>query len=228
MLRVAIRTFEARTGVIVQETASMASAEGFPGSANLKPDLERSLTALRARLPEVPKEPKVAAKRPPDEKKEPIEDKKPPVEKKPPEKKTAVVKTPPPPPPKREVRPPPPGVVRPAEGSGLDTWGWVAVGTGGALIVAGAITGGMALSINGDLEKHCPGGLCPAEWLDDRDKRDTLALTTDVLIGVGAATVVAGVLILTVFDSGVEGHASVEVRPAVTPGFAGAAITGRF
>jgi len=54
MVRVAIRTFDAASGKQVAETATMASAKGFPARLELGEDLQSSLSALRALRPPPP------------------------------------------------------------------------------------------------------------------------------------------------------------------------------
>jgi hypothetical protein len=102
----------------------------------------------------------------------------------------------------------------------IRTWGWVTLGLGGALLAGGAVTGGLALSKNSEIESNCPGGKCPASERDALDARATLGITTDILLGAGAVAAVAGILMVTVFDD------SQETTVAVSPG--GMTVTGRF
>jgi len=113
--------------------------------------------------------------------------------------------------------------------SGVRTGGWVALGLGAALLAGGGVTGGVALKKNGDLVDSCDGGVCDRNKAGEIDSRDAMAMTTNVLLGVGAAAVVAGVLMLTVFDSDESadgGDAS--VGPTAGPGFAGVTAEWRF
>ena len=99
-------------------------------------------------------------------------------------------------------------------------WGWTAVGVGAAVAIAGAVTGGLALSSNSKIKDNCKGGECPPAWHDEVDKRDRLALSTDVLLPTGAAVAVVGVLLLTVFKG--------ETEAAVTVSRDGVMLGGRF
>jgi hypothetical protein len=99
-------------------------------------------------------------------------------------------------------------------------WGWTAVGVGAAAVIAGAVTGSLALSKNSDIKDNCTGGNCLPAWHDEVDKRDRLALATDVLLPTGAAVAVVGVLLLTVFKG--------EEQAAVTASRDGFMIGGRF
>ena len=115
------------------------------------------------------------------------------------------------------------------ESSGTITIGWVGVGVGGALLIGGAITGGMALNLDSDLDNDCEDEHCLGDRQSDIDKLNTLSLTTDILIVVGAAVAVTGIVLLIV------GHKKkgadeepVALAPAFAPGFAGAVIQGRF
>ncbi len=118
----------------------------------------------------------------------------------------------------------------PDEGSsGMVKIGWVAVGVGGALLIGGAITGGMALNLDGDLDNDCEDEHCFGDRQPDIDKLNTLSLTTDILIGVGAAAAVTGVVLLIVgHKKKGENEEPVALAPAFAPGFAGAVIQGRF
>lgn len=110
---------------------------------------------------------------------------------------------------------------REAEPAGDDEGGggpgvvpWVVGGVGVAAIVAGAITGGMALGLESDLEGACPGNVCPADRADDVDRLSTLATTTDVLLIGGAALVATGVVLYFVLPrDGDEGGEAVALRP---------------
>jgi hypothetical protein len=106
--------------------------------------------------------------------------------------------------------------------------GWVAVGVGGALVVAGSVTGGLALSLNSELVDDCAGGACPADKREDLDQRDTLAATTNVLVVLGLASATAGVLMLTVFSGEEDEPPAVALHPVFGPSFGGAAAAGRF
>ncbi|MFO8072347.1 MAG: hypothetical protein R6V85_10785 [Polyangia bacterium] len=110
--------------------------------------------------------------------------------------------------------------------------GWVSIGMGSALLAGGAVTGGLALSLDSDLESDCSANGCPPDRHDDLDRRDALALTTDVLLGVGAAAAVTGVLLLTVFSGGAETRPEAEGSLALTPTVletgGGLSLRGRF
>jgi hypothetical protein len=107
--------------------------------------------------------------------------------------------------------------------------GWAAVGVGGAAIIAGAVTGSLALSANGKVKDACPGNDCPASQGDDVDRRDALAAGTDVLLFVGGAVAVTGAVLLIVFRDRESADApAVSVAPIITPSGSGAAATWRF
>ena len=111
----------------------------------------------------------------------------------------------------------------------IRTAGWVAVGVGAAALVGGAVTGGLALAADKPIQDACPGGDCPASQRDEVDRRDALALSTDVLIGAGAAIAVTGAVLLIVFrDKERTGGEAVAIVPIITAGGAGAAAAWRF
>ena len=82
--------------------------------------------------------------------------------------------------------------------SPLMIYGWATLGAGAALLVAGAATGGAALSLGSDLEGNCPRGECGPAYHDDNNRMKSLALGTNVLLGLGGACVLTGVVLLAV------------------------------
>ena len=72
---------------------------------------------------------------------------------------------------------------------------WIVAGVGGALVVAGAITGGLALGAVSELEDNCPNDQCPTtytEFDDDLDEAETLVTVTDLLLFSGGILAAAG------------------------------------
>jgi tetratricopeptide (TPR) repeat protein len=104
--------------------------------------------------------------------------------------------------PPREPGPEPP----PEGGAGGGTWtpGWAILAAGGALVVAGAITGGVALGLYDDVTSRCSGTICPADTEGDRASGQALTVTTDVLLPVGVAAAATGLLLALLID-GSEG-----------------------
>jgi hypothetical protein len=127
--------------------------------------------------------------------------------------------------PRPEPEPPPVEQPAPAGHGALWTGGWVVTGIGAAILVAGGVTGGLALSAGNQLESDYPDGVPRADE-DKVDRMDRLAVATNVLLGVGGAAVIAGVVLLVLDDGPAE--SAVTLAPAAGPGFAGAALTGRF
>jgi len=124
------------------------------------------------------------------------------------------------------VEPLPPPAEEPAAGHGsLWTGGWIAAGLGAAIMVAGGVTGGLALAKGNELKADYPDGV-PRDKKSEVDGLDRLAIATDVLLGVGGAAVVVGVVML-VLDGKSEPQ-EVAFAPAAGPGFAGASLAGRF
>jgi tetratricopeptide (TPR) repeat protein len=79
---------------------------------------------------------------------------------------------------------------------------WILVGTGGALLVAGTVTGVLALDGASQLEDACPDKTCPEEEADTIDETETLALVTDFLIPGGVA--IAGVGLVLFFTGALD------------------------
>jgi hypothetical protein len=123
----------------------------------------------------------------------------------------------------------------PAESGGkaLKTWGWVTLGVGAAAAIAGGVVGGMALSLDKQLQDDCAQNDCAPPQHADLDKRDTEGVVSTVLIAAGAAVAATGAVLLIVGykrdETGAAPEsAAVSFAPAAGPGFAGAALTGRF
>jgi tetratricopeptide (TPR) repeat protein len=80
------------------------------------------------------------------------------------------------------------------------TWtpGWIVLGAGGGLVAIGAVTGGAALALWGGVQSRCTGTICPPDTEGDRSAGQALTITTDVLIPVGAAAAIAGLVLALV------------------------------
>ncbi len=113
--------------------------------------------------------------------------------------------------------------------SGLKVGGWVTASVGAAILVGGAVTGGIAMKKNGEITDNCPGGECDPKWQETLDTRDALGVTTNVLLGVGAAAVVAGVVMLVIAhgDEKAEDE-TVALFPIAGPRGGGVAVEWRF
>jgi hypothetical protein len=113
------------------------------------------------------------------------------------------------------------------ERGGLWTGGWVVFGVGAAVGIAGCVTGGMALSKGGDLDSDYPDGV-PSAKSGEVDSMDNLAVTTNVLLGVGGAMVFAGAIMLIVDSVGKDDDSDVALVPSFGPHFTGLGLEGRF
>ena len=108
--------------------------------------------------------------------------------------------------------------------SPLKTWGWISVGIGGALLVGGGITGGLALGKNADLENKCEADGCYSSEYDLMDRRDGLATAGTVLIISGGVLAATGIVLLIAGRDGETESSSV----ALLPGPGGFVLEGRF
>ncbi len=124
-----------------------------------------------------------------------------------------------------------PSEVEKEKPSPLKTVGWVMVGVGAAALAGGAVTGIMTTTKAGDLEDRCPDQNCPGESEKElRDSVDALALTTDILLPVGGAIAVTGVVLLIIGYRNAEKEAgsAVSVAPLLAPDTGGLVLTGSF
>lgn len=105
--------------------------------------------------------------------------------------------------------------------SALGTAGWILVGVGGATTVTGGVLGGLALGAQSSFDS--------ATAVNDkrayRDDAKTLALSSDVTIGVGAAALVAG-LVLVIVDATSEPPSTSGVGAEAPPSFVVAPSVG--
>lgn len=86
----------------------------------------------------------------------------------------------------------------PATGRRSNTAGFVLLGVGGAGLIAGGVTG--LLALNKENELACPDYECPQSEHDTLDQARTLALISTVGFGVGIAGAIAGTVVLLTGD----------------------------
>jgi len=117
------------------------------------------------------------------------------------------------------------------------TLGWVVVGVGGAVFLAGGATTLIALGVKSSLDDQCtPERQCPPAAHSDVDSYDTLQTVTTVLFVGGAIGVGTGIaLLMTAPDSRAAGSLGrptlrASARPSITPwiGLGGAGVRGSF
>jgi tetratricopeptide (TPR) repeat protein len=87
---------------------------------------------------------------------------------------------------------------------GLSPVGFIVAGVGAAALIGSAITGALALSNEGELAAACPADVCPDsyEFEGKANEGRALAISTDVLLAVGAAAVATGVVLIFVLQEG--------------------------
>lgn len=104
---------------------------------------------------------------------------------------------------------------------GVSPVGIGVLAAGGALIVAGAVTGGLAVSAAGSAEFNDDG---------DADSARSLALATDVLIPLGVVAAGTGVVLMFVLrdDGEDDASAAVQVLPLAGPEVGGLMVSGAF
>jgi hypothetical protein len=76
------------------------------------------------------------------------------------------------------------------------TAGWILFGVGYAVFAAGAACGTAAIIMDRDLEDECPDLVCGPGKRGTVDTMRALALSADVLLGVGGALTVTGIILL--------------------------------
>jgi hypothetical protein len=103
--------------------------------------------------------------------------------------------------------------------------GWSVLGAGAVCLGVGAVTGGLVLQIENDLNEKCPDGDCSSAQKGDMDRQHSLAVTSTVMFSVGAAAAVTGLVLLIV---GKRASERIAVTPVVRPDAAGAVATVNF
>lgn len=123
------------------------------------------------------------------------------------------------PPPEIEEPPPPPPVDR-------TPWivgGWSAVGLGGAAVVIGAITGGVVIARESELETRCPNRACLPADHDDAKSFNALRATSTAMFVVGGLAAAGGVtvLLLAPDDPKTDADETASLRPVLGLGMIG-------
>jgi hypothetical protein len=107
-------------------------------------------------------------------------------------------------------------------------WTWVALGVGGAAAVGAGITGGLTLGKAGDIEDDCGGTECPSSQKSAVDDAKTLGNVTNVLIGVAAVGIAAGIVLFFV-EPGLGGEKDTAVvTPVAMSNGGGIVVSGSF
>lgn len=117
---------------------------------------------------------------------------------------------------------PPPAA---AEGTRSKVPALIGFGVGGAGLVLGAVTGGLALGKHSTLKNECPGGVCGPNASSDLSSYHTMGTLSTVGFIVGGVGAVAGAVLLFVGPKS-SPKSSAWVMPFVGPGSAG--VVGRF
>jgi hypothetical protein len=115
-----------------------------------------------------------------------------------------------------------------ASSGGPGFWPWVALGVGGAGLIAGGITGGLALGAHSNLQNKCGGGsgTCPPSAQSDVDSYNTFGAISTVGFVVGGVGAAAGVVLLLLKPNLVSTSpapaAGLQVHPVLGLGAVGA------
>lgn len=93
--------------------------------------------------------------------------------------------------------------------------GPIVIGLGGAMLIVGTITGGLALAQHEELLARCEGTRCPPDAAADAASIEPLAITSDVMLFGGAAVAAVGLVLLFVLHEGnLEPSASAACGPS--------------
>jgi hypothetical protein len=107
-------------------------------------------------------------------------------------------------------------------GATLRLVGFIAIGVGGAGLIVGAVTGGLAMGKHSKLEDNCPGGQCPPDQQDNLDSFHTLGTVSTVGFIAGGVLAAAGIVLVVVGSLGgsseEEGADSALLTTEIGPG----------
>lgn len=115
-----------------------------------------------------------------------------------------------------------------AEPARDNTLAYVALGVGGAGLVAWGVSGVFFLKERSTLQDECANNKCEPEQQEHKDRYETLGWLSGAAFGVGVAGVATGVTLLLLNDGDTTEATTEQVR--VTPYFAGnsVGVTGQF
>lgn len=114
--------------------------------------------------------------------------------------------------------------------SGPVRWpAYLTIGLGGAGIVVGAITGGLALSAKGSLDEKCATKTsCPASAQDDIDTLSTMSTVSTVGFVVGGVVAAAGIVVVIALPRSKPAKATADWNVDALLSPTGVALRGRF
>lgn len=114
-----------------------------------------------------------------------------------------------------------------SDNGGLVASGWIITGLGGAGLIMGAVTGGLAISQQDDLLAQCGDDRsCPASSSGAIDEYDTTRLLSSVGLYAGAGLVAVGSTLLIVAAVNDDGDSDVSASVHLSP--SSISIRGRF
>ena len=101
---------------------------------------------------------------------------------------------------------------------------------GGALVAGGVVTGGLALNDASKLVADCPNNVCNGTVALDsrRSTIHTLGITTDVLLFVGGAAAITGLILGLVLNSGSDSQDQPQIDAMCGPTGCSASVRARF
>jgi hypothetical protein len=102
------------------------------------------------------------------------------------------------------------------DGSTLRLVGFIGLGIGGAGLIVGAITGGLAMGKHGDLSDNCPDGNCPADQQDTLDSYETMGTISTIGFIAGGVLAATGLVLVLVAPSGDGDGADQAGSPTLT------------
>lgn len=114
-------------------------------------------------------------------------------------------------------------------GANQRLWGWVALGTGSAIVLGGGVFAFLAVSDNGRADDACRRDdptLCSERGVELGDSAETKANVASVMGGVGAAVAVTGAVLLLTAPT--DGEHALLLSPAWSQGSGALRLRGTF
>ncbi len=110
--------------------------------------------------------------------------------------------------------------------------GGIVLGVGIVSLIAGAVTGGLALSTAGEVHDACPNGECPVSRkseIDDKvSEANTLGHTSTATLIAGAAIASTGIFLMVLRPGGSSAPPAKAGAVWIAPTWSGAVVVGRF
>ena len=113
-------------------------------------------------------------------------------------------------------------------GKNLKLAGIVTLAVGGAALITGGVTGGLALGKEKKLKTDCTGAVCDDSLEETGRQRDKLALLTNIFWGAGAAAVTTGLILVVAGKKRSTNEQAARLAPVISRNYTGMVFQLRY